>query len=433
MTSQRRKGFWVGEEGSMSLLAMYVLGGALMVSAFAIDFAYLMSAKTQLQVAADAAAHAALYYREDHDAESAKAKAVDLAQHDMPSAKYGMVLTAADVEFGQWDYASQTFTVDPNSKYAVRVRPSRVEDKGNPVSVFLFRLMNESRWDVAAEAVFVTFYPHCLREGFVAEDIVDLQSNNGYQDGFCIHSNTNVSINSNNTFEPGTIVSMPDSSNIDLPRSGFKTNEGLQAALRNGYYRLRMLSKLGDVKTDLDNGFGTYVPDYVSGLAPVVISKTNIDGSYFTPGRIHTASCGNKKLNIAAGSVLTDVVLVTDCQIKFGNGVRLENALIYTTNTNAKSIYAASSLYVGRDDNCAPDGGAQVITLGGFDVASDLRMNGGQVIAQGDIQFAANANGIQGASMLAGGTISGTSNMEMGFCDQGMEDNLEAPYFRLAR
>lgn len=433
MTSQGRKRFWVGEEGSMTLLAMYVLAGALMVSAFAIDFAYLMSARTQLQVAADAAAHAALYFREDNDADSAKAKAVALAQHDMPPAKYGAVLQVSDVEFGDWDYATQTFTADANSKFAVRVRPSRVEAKGNPVSVFLFRLMNESTWDVAAEAVFVTFYPHCLREGFVAEDIVDLQSNNGYQDGFCIHSNTNVSINSNNTFEAGTIVSMPDQTTIDLPRSGFKTNEGLQAALRNGYYRLRMLNKLGDVKDDLDAGYGHYVPDYVSGLAAINLTHLHVDETDFVPGRIHKVSCGGHKLHIAAGSVLREVVLITNCQLNFGNDVRLEDTLIYTTNTNAKSVNAASSLYIGKDDNCHPGGGAQVITLGGFDVASDLHLNGGQIIAQGDIQFSANADGIQGASLIAGGSISGTSNMSMGFCGQGVEDNLEAPYFRLAK
>ena len=37
-----------------------------------------------------------------------------------------------------------------------------------------------------------------------------------------------------------------------------------------------------------------------------------------------------------------------------------------------------------------------------------MHMYGGQIIAMGDVAFAANANGIQGASILAKGTISGT-------------------------
>jgi hypothetical protein len=41
-------------------------------------------------------------------------------------------------------------------------------------------------------------------------------------------------------------------------------------------------------------------------------------------------------------------------------------------------------------------------------------------IAKGDVSFAANANGIEGASIIAGGQISGTSNMTMGFCGQSV-------------
>ena len=54
-----------------------------------------------------------------------------------------------------------------------------------------------------------TYRPGCLREGFVADKMVDIQSNNGFESGFCIHSNVGISINQNNTFEAGTIVSMP--------------------------------------------------------------------------------------------------------------------------------------------------------------------------------------------------------------------------------
>jgi hypothetical protein len=58
-------------------------------------------------------------------------------------------------------------------------------------------------------------------------------------------------------------------------------------------------------------------------------------------------------------------------------------------------------------------------------------MFGGQILAKQNITFTANANGIQGAAMVAGGTISGTSNMSMGFCGSGMEHNFHAAYFKL--
>ena len=99
-------------------------------------------------------------------------------------------------------------------------------------------------YDMSVQSVFTTFRPTCFREGFVSDERIDVQSNNAYQNGFCIHSNDYVSVNSNNTFETGTVVSMPDMEDIHLPRSGWESNEGLQAALRQGYYRLRIINKL---------------------------------------------------------------------------------------------------------------------------------------------------------------------------------------------
>ncbi|WP_240789431.1 pilus assembly protein TadG-related protein [Pseudooceanicola onchidii] len=420
------------DRGSITLLSLYLLAGILAVSALAVDFSHLLAARNQLQVAADAAAHAALYHRERNSASSAKIKAVELAQHSMPQASYGAVLRTEDVEFGYWDYATRTFTPNPYSMSAVRVRPGRTAARGNSVAAYLFRMIDRPFWDLSAQAIFVAFEPPCFREGFIGEDVVDIQSNNGFENGFCVHSNRYVSVNSNNTWEAGTVVSMPDSSEIDLPRSGFVTNEGLQAALRNGYYRLRVLGQIDRIYDDLYLASGAFLPDYISGAAPVVLTDWKLDASDFVPGRVHRVSCSNHDIQITAGTVLQYVVIVTDCPVKFGNGVTLEDSVVFSRSTDNKSIYAASSLQIGKNDNCAEGGGAQIITYGGMDVPSDLRFFGGQVIAKKAVSFAANAGGIQGASIISGSTISGTSNMTMGFCGAGMEDNFEVPYFRLA-
>lgn len=430
----RVTGFRRDERGGMTILALYVLGGALLVSAFAIDFAYLMSARTQLQVAADSAAHAALYYRESHSPDSAKAKAVAIAAHDMPSETYGSVLRPSDVQFGIWDYATRTFTPNDHVSNAVRVRPSRAASTGNPVSTYLFRLLNHKDWDIVTEAIFVTFQPPCMTEGFVAEGIVDIQSNNGFSSGFCVHSNTYVSLNSNNTFEPGTVVSMPDLEQLDMPKSGFKTNEGLEVALRKGYYRMRVLRKLDAIYADLSSGWGRYVPDYITGMALIPLSGANtFDETSFEQGRIHRISCGdNAKISIPGDTHLKDMVIIADCAVHFGQDVLLENVVFFNTSTGPKSFYSAKGMQLGIDDNCAEGGGAQLVTRGGVEVAANLRLFGGQIIAGETIQFAANAEGIQGASLIAGGMIDGTSNMDMGFCGSGMEQNFTASYFRLA-
>ncbi len=174
------------------------------------------------------------------------------------------------------------------------------------------------------------------------------------------------------------------------------------------------------------------MPNYIGSAGIVTLAKGNLKASDFTPGRIHRRACnGGGTLQIASNTMLRALVLVTDCSVKFGVGVRLENVVIATTSTDAASISAASGLQVGRDDTCAPGGGAQILTLGGVRVPAKMQLFGGQVIAAGDIQFAAQADGIAGASLVAGGEIDGTSNTTMGFCGDGMEGNFAVPYFRL--
>ena len=70
--------------------------------------------------------------------------------------------------------------------------------------------------------------------------------------------------------------------------------------------------------------------------------------------------------------------------------------------------------------------------MGSVSTASALSGYGAQILAAGDIQFTANASGIEGVSFIAGGRIDGTSNSSMGFCDNNGVDNFQrAPYFRM--
>ena len=62
---------------------------------------------------------------------------------------------------------------------------------------------------------------------------------------------------------------------------------------------------------------------------------------------------------------------------------------------------------------------------------ANMAMFGGQLIARGNVDFAARADGIEGASIIAGGVIDGTSNSTMSRCNAGMEDNFRSPYYRM--
>ena len=418
-----------GSTTVMSLFSFITLAG---VSALAIDVTHVYNKRIELQVAADMAAHAALYNREGMSADEAKAKALELVQHSLPPEHAGHLLTADTIGFGRWEDGE--FVYDPNSNSAVMVQTARTAELGNPVFSFLAQWIGQESWDVRANSTFVTYRPMCFREGFVSEGVVDIQSNNAYFNGFCLHSNSYVSLNSNNTFEPGTIVSMPDTNDLDLPNSGFDSNEGLEEALRSGAYRLRILNDIDDIFDGL-RAYGTeYTPDYITSSAVLSVFDRQPTTDAFAEGHITIHTCPGTKATIRAGSsnILRNVVIVSDCEIKFENGLQLEDVVIATTNTSASSFNSSSGLVVGRDDDCAEGGGAQLLTYGGMNFASDLHMFGGQLIAMKDIEFAANAQGIEGASMVSGGMIDGTSNMNMGFCGSGMEDNFEVDYYRMA-
>lgn len=425
-------GFVADEDGGITVLGFFMITASMLIGAYAVDWANMMSARTHLQVAADAAAHAALVRREFATEQDAIDEAITVASLNMPQSRYGEVLIDADVEFGDWDPVGYSFTPVSGSKDAVRVRTRRIATRDNPIGTFLLRLVGVDYLSLTREAVFESYYPSCLKEGFVAQQIVDLQSNNSFTNGFCVHSNDHVSLNSNNYFEPGTVVSMPDENQIDLPNSGFETNEGLQDALREGSWHIRILKQLADIIEGLRTGDDRYLPDYILGTAPEVFADRNIDQDELIPGRIHTFQCnGGAAMTFKNGVIVADVVVVTDCKVKFEAGVIVEGAVIATTSTDAHSMTASAGLQIGRNDNCAPGGGSQLLTLGSMDFPSDLKVYGSQLIALKDISFSANADGVQGAAMVAGGEISGTSNMSMGFCGTGMDGNFHAEYFRL--
>jgi hypothetical protein len=420
-------------EGSVSLLGLYMFVVGTMIGAFALDYTYLEATKTQLQVAADQAAHAALYNRRTMSEADAKIAAVGIIQPLLPSGKYGEIISDYSIEFGTYDRDSLQFTSEAGSNEAVRVTTSMLAKKNNAAPSYLFTMLGVDHFDIKARATFMTYKPGCLKEGLMADGIVDLQSNNAFSNGFCIHSNTYVSINQNNYFEPGTVVSMPNISDLDMPRSGFDKNGGLQEALRDQRMNLNILNRLDDIRSGLESGIGQYVPTYISSPETAYVRAKTVTQDMLSSNRINRVDCQGSRLTINGSSAaIENVVIITSCPISFANGSKIANAAIFTTDTSARSITAPQGLQIGRDDNCAEGGGAQLITMGGVSVASKLSMFGGQILAKKDVDFAANADGMQGASIVSRGTINGTSNSKMGFCLSGMEQNFETDYYRMA-
>ena len=415
------------------VLVMAILGG------IAIDVASLVQARTQLQVAADTAAHTALYARDrTNDKDAAKQEALDIASAIMPTGRYGDVLRLENIHFGTYDKTTKKFSINENSRDAVYVKTDRLSENSNPVTSFLLRIVGFADWDVATESIFETYRKGCLREGFVAEDVVDIQSGNGFYNGFCVHSNTHVSANQNNVFELGTIVSMPNIELLDIPNSGFEKNEGLAAALFQGGMNILIVNRINEIVDGMTApGSRYYRKSYLDNHIMVKTSLTsnnnNVTVAMVNPNRVNEFTCTKSNGSITMeGDVFKNAVIITNCPVNMSSGTAFEDVTLITEDTSVKSITAPSGLRIGKDDNCADGGGAEIITYGGISQAAKVEIYNGQLLAVGPITFAASNEGIKGASIVSGSTIDATSGSKMAFCGKGMGSIFEAEYFRMA-
>ena len=437
MKSLLRAGFVRETDGAMGIYGLILFITICVIIGLSMDVANGYKVRSEMQVAVDTAGHTALYNRLADGKDAAITKAVNVAAHNLGTSDAGSAITAADVTFGTWDANTKVFTPNPNSTTAVMVTAHRSASRLNAVKTFLLSTVGLNAWEVTTQSVTETYRPPCLREGFVAEKVVDLQSNNGFYNGFCLHSNGSVKVNQNNYFEAGTVVSMPNTNNLQLPASGFVKNNGLLAALRESFYNIRILDRIAPIIASLTAGSNTYMPAYVTNKTVKTITiasaSTKLSATNLVAGNIYYVSCsGNKTLTIDNNVTLKKVVVMTNCTVNFSQNDILEDVNIGTTNTADNSINWSSGFQIGKDDNCATGGGAQLLTMGGMKSAAALKAFGAQLIAMKSINFTANADGIEGASFIAGDTVSGTSNMSMGFCGSGMEDNFEVDYYRLA-
>ena len=123
------------DDGSMTIWGLFVWFVCGILGAIALDVTHLISARTHLQVVSDQAAHAAIYQRyirgAGADVAQIKTDAANLALVSLPSSQYGTALAVADINFGTFNMATRTFTVDENEVDAVRARAYFNRGNGN--------------------------------------------------------------------------------------------------------------------------------------------------------------------------------------------------------------------------------------------------------------------------------------------------------------
>ena len=413
------------EDGGITIFGLFMCACVLILGGIAVDISHLYAARTQLQVTTDVAAHAALHSVNfsTRDPVQAKIDALATVEANMPKSRYGEVITAQDITFGNYDYDTRTFTPDTTSDDAVAVRGRRARAARNPVSTFLLRLVGIDYFDAVTQSVFVTYIPSCFREGFVANNTIDMQSNNIYTAGFCIHYNSHVEMNSSNEFADNTVVSMPNDADLVTPGGELDRNPGLEGALDEHAYKIGVLKMLPVWMADFAAGNTNFTPDYINASGVISLTAPQFKAPNIKKNRIHLVTCnGSQPLNFSSNTVIEDLVLITNCQIHFAADALLRNSIIATTNTASKSIYAGANITIGEDDNCGAGGDSQILTMGSVELTAGVNIYGSQIIAQDDIYLTSNAVGIEGASLIAGDEISIASNGSMGFCGGRVDD-----------
>ena len=430
------------ESGAGTTYAMFMAFICICIGGLAIDTSNVWSIKQRLQAATDISAHAAavsINYPGEVGLDGTTSEiAIAELLVNMPDAKFGTALQESDVQIGYWDPSISSMSESRLSASGVSLNravgvTARLDGEvGDNVATFILKAVGFDYWSVNATSIYMLGSPTCFDDGFLADGIVDISSNNSFVNGFCMHGNSGVDVNSSIVFGSGVRVSMPDSS---------LTTEGGMFALKgtNHTWEDGMANQLGDQVLSarlasqaaisasisaLMNPSHADTPDYIT-VSTVnrlsIRSNKPLAAGQLVPNAVNIINCPNKGLSFPDGINVENMVIIADCQINFDSNDYVANAIIATTDTGNQSFNASSGLQLGQPDNCAPGGGVTLITMGESHFAASIAWDGVELFSHGDVHISAQANGINGVHIESAGDIKATSNLSFGSCTGGID------------
>ncbi len=427
---------FLADEGGLGTI--WSLLWFMIVCAFAglaIDTTDGLRNRTMLQATADAAALAAAI--ELPDTAEARATAVFYAQDNMAPQVNGKVLDVRDVHVGEWDPDTQTLDKSAPNPDTVMVTTLRGQENTNPLPVTFLQILGMEAWNVRAQAAAQRYIPECLNDGLIARNEVHISSNNHFTRNICVHGQEGVKIQSNNIYDPGVIVSMYDMDTLQLPNSGFSSNDGLREALREQGLDPRMANHVDGIMQQFLDRDPAVLPTYTKADEEVIVVDEKFKLDEAKPHHVYHVQCRpNKNAKIPSNAVIQHVVIIADCELHIGTSASLQNVVLGSRSggngrTDKANVKAAAKTRLGAPDNCADGGGVQIFSNATIHTSSSTVINGVQMVARGDIELGARDEGINGISAQSGDNITLTSNNVFGLCDGGAPDLFTVPYYRL--
>ena len=427
---------------SLIWFSLYVAMGGL-----AVDVTDAYRNQTLLQSTADASALAAVMSLPNQN--NAVAQAVAYSTDNMDQTINGDVLDNAEVIFGNWDFDTGAFTPGTTDPDAVRVVTRRDASNGNPLATNFLRIIGLQQWNVSVDAIAVKYVSECLTDGFVAENTVDMRSNNAFYNDICIHGqnliedggqDNAVDLQGGNYYEPGVTVSVPDLDGLPDRSSIYSQNIGLEEATVEGDLWPKDVDNVNNIIDGLRNLDPDYLPDFMvnigtDGVRTMAAGVTKVTGSSL-PGTlvantVYELNCNGQYT--LPGVAMTQIVIVADCRIHNSNGLVLEDAVLATSYDGANaSIQIAAQSTIGRPDTCTAGGGVEIYTPGDISIAAQGEWNGLRVVSGSNVEFSSQNVGIKGISVQAKNSIDMSSNNDFGLCTGGVPGQFASQY-RLVR
>ena len=466
------------EDGGMTVFWMTGFMIAAVIGGLAVDITNLHRHKERLNLAADAAAQAGIVALANGKS-TAEIKAAMLASVEVnaPADVVGPTTAASDIQVVHYD--PKTRSIGTGTANAVKVTLHNDKTVNNPVRTGLLRLAGIDNFEVDVTSVAYYGQPgNCTSSDMIyGKGQVTMTSGNVVGPSYCVHSQTAVWLPQQNFFDKGAGVSMPnlaackgkcvDEANPGIEDAVFAMNLNLpKVADHVTKIRTAMLAPTSDLKTaffanktlatDLSALVTTKIltnsakNKLVKGSVVDLTAAQYNDLMFATNGNlprglVYHVDCRDKgngpatAITIGAGkdrknSTLTtttietvrQVALITDCGFDVGPYARIDASLAISTRVSSSSVINAAEGAVIGDPlkNCDLSRKVYMMTMSGVSVNANFTASNIALIANGDINVAANSSSTavvhKGTSLHAEGSVQIPANNTFNSC---AEDN----------
>ena len=399
------------EEGWVMVWSMFFLLALALAGGLTVDFANGIRRKMPLQVSVDAAALAAVIDLPDSDA--ATLAGMDIAESYIKDG--ALTIEPEDFVYGKWDTATGTFDPDATPFDAVRVTAGRETSRGNAVSTYLLPFAGVGHFDINVSALARSKSDQsCKGGGFFSNQKVNSGSNNGYKDNFCLYGRTGVKIGSDNSFDPGVDVVMPNLALLEQSSN----NTGLAEALLEDDISLTMPGRVPTILAAMRSGTLSGMPGFIT-HGPVYLSTITDT----TPLAAHTLYIVSDVASLGSNRSLANIAIVAQKEVMVGCYVTLNNlvfassdkVLFGSNNTIGLAGYCASGKY-----------SANAFSPSNIEFGSNTYRRGMQFAAQGMIKLGSDVAGAEGVYAESLGDLEYGSADVLGGCPNGLASDFGA-------